>query len=350
MKKRRSLNRIVLAVLLALPAGATEPGAKPGSAPTYREPLGIALEGWPYPWPVHFLELDLEGRRERMAYLDVLPEGPANGRAVLLFHGKNFFAGYWEGTIRALSRAGFRVVAPDQLGFGKSSKPDLPYSFDLLAANTARLLDSLGLREVAVVGHSMGGMLAVRFARTYPERTLRLVLENPIGLEDYRFLVPPQPLGEAVEKELGQTEEKIRAYMKSYPAHWDPAILERYVEVQSRVTLSGEYPRWARAAALTSLMLYQQPVRHEFPRIAVPTLLVIGQADRTAPGKDRAAPEARETLGRYPELGRAAARDIPGSRLVELPDVGHIPHLEAPEAFHRALLDFLQPPTEKTTP
>jgi pimeloyl-ACP methyl ester carboxylesterase len=308
---------------------------------SYTRPLGIALETWDYPYPVHFLDLDLESRRERMAYMDVAPEGNANGRTVMLLHGKNFFGAYWAGTIRELSRAGYRVVVPDQIGFGKSSKPDLAYSFDLLAANTVRLLDSLGVRETAVVGHSMGGMLAVRFARNYPDRTARLVLENPIGLEDYRLKVPPQPTEKLIENELGQTEEKVRAYIKSYPVRWVPEVFEPFVEVQSRVILSGEYPRWARAAALTYQMLYQQPVRHEFSLIRAPTLLVIGQADRTAPGKNYVSEEVRRTLGQYPELGRAAARDIPGARLVELPNVGHIPHLEMPEQFHRELLEFL---------
>jgi pimeloyl-ACP methyl ester carboxylesterase len=335
---RLTLALCLLSLLASVKASAA---AQSTSTPPYTTPLGIALEGWPYPWPVKLLDLDLEGSRERMAYMDVAPTGQANGRTVTLLHGKNFFGAYWEGTARALAAAGYRVVIPDQIGFGKSSKPAIDYSFDLLAANTAHLLDTLGIEKTAIVGHSMGGMLAVRFARNYPERTTHLVLENPIGLEDYRFKIPPQTTEKALEKELAQTEEKIRAYIKTYPAHWNPRVFEPYVEVPSRVLLSGEYPRWARAAALTYQMIYRQPVRHEFPLLRVPTLLVIGQADRTAVGKDLVPPEVRETLGRYPELGRAAAKDIPGARLVELDDVGHIPHLEAPERFHQALLDFL---------
>lgn len=114
------------------------------------------------------------------------------------------------------------------------------------------------------------------------------------------------------------------------------------MEVRARVARGGEFPRWARASALTSQMIYQQPVRHELGLLVTPTLLVIGQEDRTAPGRDLVPPAVLETLGRYPELGRAAARDIRGSRLVELEGMGHIPHLEAPERFRRALLDFLR--------
>jgi pimeloyl-ACP methyl ester carboxylesterase len=76
----------------------------------------------------------------------------------------------------------------------------------------------------------------------------------------------------------------------------------------------------------------------------VPTLLVIGQEDRTVVGRNFVPEEVARTLGNYPQLGKDAARDIPGSKLVELRRVGHIPHLEVPELFHQALMDFLKPP------
>jgi pimeloyl-ACP methyl ester carboxylesterase len=89
-------------------------------------------------------------------------------------------------------------------------------------------------------------------------------------------------------------------------------------------------------------MIYTQPMAQDLPRLAVPTLLVIGQADRTTLGRGALPPEVLATLGRYPELGKRAAGVIPGARLVELEGVGHIPHLEAPERFHAALLEFLR--------
>ncbi|MGI9045297.1 MAG: alpha/beta fold hydrolase, partial [Burkholderiales bacterium] len=183
--------------------------------PQYSTALGSALETWPYPHPVQFLPLDNEGEPVRMAYMDIPPSSPANSRAVILLHGKNFYGSYWENTIEALSAAGFRVIVPDQIGFGKSSKPDIAYSFDLLAANTARLLDHLRIEQATIVGHSMGGMLAVRFARNYPQRITHLVLENPIGLEDYRFKVPAQTTEALFQNELkGGDPEKIRAFVR----------------------------------------------------------------------------------------------------------------------------------------
>lgn len=317
-------------------------------AKTYSTPLGIAMETWAYPYPVQFLTLEIEGQSIRMAYMDVPPAGAANGQAVLLLHGKNFDGSYWEGPIKMLTAAGFRVIVPDQIGFGKSSKPTINYSFDLLAGNTAHLLDTLNIQQVVVVGHSMGGMLAVRFARNYPQRTIRLILENPIGLEDYRFAIPPQPISKLYEDELNQTDvAKIRAFYKQYVVEWKPEIYERFVEQRTRITLSGEYPRWAKSSALTYQMIYQQPVRHEFSLIRVPTLLIIGQSDRTVVGKNYAPKEVLPQLGQYPQLGKAAARDIPGSKLVELNNVGHIPHLEAPDAFNKAVLSFLNSPANQ---
>jgi pimeloyl-ACP methyl ester carboxylesterase len=330
--------RGVLILLLAL--GACSAAAQP----QYDKPLGIALEEYPYPWPVQFLTLPVEGQDVLMAYMDVAPTAPANGHTVVLLHGKNFYGSYWEGPARELAGRGFRVVIPDQVGFGKSAKPVIHYSFDLLAAGTMKVLDHLNVQRAAVVGHSMGGMLAVRIARNYADRTEKLALENPIGLEDYRFKVPPRETRVAYEEELRNTDpEKIRAFIRRYVVEWKPDVYERFVEVRTRITLGGEYPRWAMSSALTYQMIYQQPVRHEFSLVRVPTLLVIGQADRTTIGRGQVGEDVLRTMGQYPQLGRDAARDIPGSKLVEIENCGHIPHLEVPERFNRELVGFLKP-------
>jgi pimeloyl-ACP methyl ester carboxylesterase len=303
------------------------------------EPLGIALEGYPFPHAVKFHLLSYRGEDLRMAYMDVPPGANTNGQTVLLLHGANFFGAYWRDTITALTSAGYRVVVPDQIGFGKSSKPVLPYSFHWLAANTKALLDALGIARVAVVGHSMGGMLATRFSLMYPETVTHLVLENAIGLEDYREQVPWVPTDRVYKGVLAETEDSIRTYHKAYYVTWKPEF-EEFVTVHARLRGSAQFPQYAWVRALVVQMIYEQPVVHELPRLRVPTMLVIGQADRTAVGKARASEAVRATLGLYPELGRRAHAAIPGSRLVELPNVGHTPHLEVPQRFHAALLEF----------
>ena len=182
----------VFAAALMLCVPAAHAGQDPLEPPIVQS-LGAAMEGFPYPYPVAYLPLTMVGQMVKMAYMDVPPAGKPNGRNLRLLHGRNFGGYYWENTIRLLSNAGYRVVVPDQIGFGKSSKPDIGLSFHALARNTRLLLDHLSIDKTEVVAHSMGGMLAVRFALMSPEKVASMVLESPIGLEDYgsRCLTPP---------------------------------------------------------------------------------------------------------------------------------------------------------------
>src|SRR5580704_8448904 len=320
-------------------------GAQPQSAgipgPSYAEPLGIGLEGWPYPYPVQFMPLEVGGQRLRMAFMDVAPTGRPNGRAVVLLHGKNFDSSYWSITIRALTAAGFRVVVPDQIGFNKSSKPDIEYSFDFLAANTARLLDSLDIRDVDVVGHSTGGMLAVRFARTFAERVRRLVLEDPIGLEDCRLFIPPQTTETLFEAERHSTVEQYRAFIKRYFPVLPADRYEPFVEWRARVGLSGEFERYAMTVALTYQMIYRQPVRYEYRLLQMPMLLIVGEQDRTTPLRAYAPAEVSAKMGNYPVMAQQACAEARDCWVMVLPGVGHVPHLEAPDSFNAKRLDLL---------
>lgn len=306
-------------------------------------PLGIALESYPYPHPVHFLNFEMQGQPVRMAYMDVPAIVSTNGETVLLLHGKNFGSYYWEGTIKALTSAGYRVVACDQVGWGKSSKPDLRYSFRNLAANTAHLLDALNVSRVMVIGHSTGGMLAVRFTRMYPERVTKLVVEDPIGLEDYRLKIPPQSDETLFRDELENTDPtKIRAFYAHYFAHPNPDVYGPLASVQIRVTQSGEFPRWAKASALAYQMIYEQPALYDYPLLQPPTLLIVGKEDHVVPLSSYASPEVRSSLGRVAELAETLIKGVPQGTLIVMPDTGHIPHLEQPDQFHQAVLRFLE--------
>jgi pimeloyl-ACP methyl ester carboxylesterase len=303
-------------------------------------PLGIGLEEIAYPYPVQFLDLVIEGQALRMAYMDVAPTGASNGNTAVLLHGKSFSGNYWENAIGRLTDDGYRVVVPDQIGFGKSSKPDIRYSFDLLSANTKKLLDTLGIHRAAIVGHSFGGMLAIYFARTYPEITAALALENPIGLEDYRSAIAPQPLATLFATEMAQTPDSYRTFMKAFFATWTPER-EALVDVFARILKSSEYPRYARASALTYEMIYEQPIRHELHLLAMPVLLIIGQSDRSVFFRRYAKPENIKALGNWPALGRAAIKELLDGQLVEIEGAGHVSHLEQPQQFLGALTKFL---------
>nr|WKF59240.1 Haloalkane dehalogenase [Paraburkholderia busanensis] len=304
---------------------------------------GPELQGFDYPAPVERFDFMSQGVALRMAYMDVKPANP-NGRTVVLLHGKNFCAATWDTTIRRLSDAGYRVIAPDQIGFCKSSKPEhYQYSFQQLARNTHALLDSLGVSDATVIGHSTGGMLAIRYALMYPHDTQQLVLVNPIGLEDWKAKgVPSLSVDQWYERELKTTADGIRRYEQAtyYAGHWR-ADYEPWVQMLAGMYRGSGKRIVAWNSALLYDMIYTQPVVYELGQLNMPTLLLIGQKDTTAIGKDAAPPEVRATLGRYPELGKAAAKAIPHATLVEFADLGHAPQMQDPQAFHKALLDGL---------
>jgi pimeloyl-ACP methyl ester carboxylesterase len=237
------------------------------------------------------------------------------------------------------------VLAPDQVGFGKSSKPaHYQYSFQQLARNTRDLLEAAGVQRAVLVGHSTGGMLAVRYALMYPAQVEQLVLVNPIGLEDWQDEgVPPLTVDQWYQRELQVTAQRICQYEQAtyYAGQWRPEF-DRPVRMLAGLFRGPGRELVAWNSALVYDMICTQPVVYEFDRIRVPTLLLIGQRDTTAIGKDLAPPEVAARIGRYPELGRKAAQRIPHARLVEFPDLGHAPQIQDPDAFHAALLKGLQ--------
>lgn len=256
------------------------------------KPQDAGLSTYRYPYPVKFYTVHVQGQKLRMAFMDVKPV-KANGKVIMLLHGKNFNGAYWDSTAAALAASGFRVIMPDQVGFGKSSKPaHLQYTFQMLAQNTKGLLDSLAINKTAVLGHSMGGMLATRFALMYPELTEKLILENPIGLEDWKTVVPYQSVDQWYKSELTQDYEKIKKYQVDnyYAGLWTPAY-DKWARLLAAWTVHADYPRVAWNAALTYDMIFTQPVVYEFENIKMPTLLIIGQRDRTALGKANAPEE-----------------------------------------------------------
>jgi pimeloyl-ACP methyl ester carboxylesterase len=189
----------------------------------------------------------------------------------------------------------------------------------------------------------MGGMLATRFTLMYPDRVSALILVNPIGLEDWKRVVPYPTIDETTARERTQTAEKIREYFRIayFGGEWKPEY-EPLLGTQTALFTGPGRDVAARVSALTLDMIFTQPVVYEFPDLRVATLLVIGQRDRTAIGGGRSeakSPESR--LGDYPRLGRAARAAIPGAELVELDGVGHIPFVENFPRTRDALLEFL---------
>lgn len=300
-------------------------------APADVKPGSITYEDVPYPYPVTYLPLTLYGQDVRMAFMDIPAAGQPNGRTVVLLHGMNFGGFYFGGPIDALRMAGFRVVVPDQIGFGRSSKPIIPYNFHDMAMNTRALLQSLGIGKAAIVGHSMGGMLAARFAASYPEMTERVVLYDPIGLTDVRWTQPWHSAEEAYKATMARTQDQVwqAAYaniQRYFPDAWKPEY-EQYVRILYAPTLSGDWARLAMVRSIYQQITYLDPVVDDWAHIKVKALVLGGERD----GQN------------FPALAKHIADTIPGAQLVIIPNVGHVPHLQVPDIFNRELLKFLKP-------
>ena len=333
------LKTLAIVTALILPVAARAQTAK--SAPTPSDaasikPGSITCEECPYPYPSSYLPLTLYGQDVRMAYMDVAPSGAPNGHTVVLLHGNNFAGFYFGGPIEALRKEGFRVIVPDQIGYGRSSKPIIPYTLNDMARNTRAVLQHLNLARVMVVGHSMGGMLAARFATQYPDVVERLVLYNPIGLNDPRFDRPEGSVEEAYKRTLAATFQTVRASLMRYVAHnpaaWTPEF-EQFARIRYSWTLGADWPRLAMIQTLIGQMLYDDQVVDDWAHIKAPTLAFGGAQDMLA-----GSPSV------FQQRMKFISETIPNGngRLLLLPGLGHVPHVEAPEKTYPPLIAFLK--------
>lgn len=323
-------------IILSSPAGCAQSRSQEAGATADVKPASINCEECPYPYPSSYLPLTLYGQEARIAYMDVAPQGQNNGHTVVLLHGNNFAGFYFGVIIDALRKEGFRVIVPDQIGYGRSSKPIIPYYLADMARNTRAILQSLNISRVLVVGHSMGGMLAARFATQYPALTERVVLYNPIGLTDARFNGPAVDPDAAYKRTLGSTYQTIRASIMRYVAHkpsaWNSQF-ESYVRIRYAWTLSADWPRLARVQTLLSSLIYLDPVVYDWPHIQAPTLVYGGAEDMLA-----------GTPAAFQEGMKRIADAIPNGngRLELLPGLGHVPFVEAPDRSLPPLVAFLK--------
>jgi pimeloyl-ACP methyl ester carboxylesterase len=320
----RSMTAAFLLLSAFSPAqlAAQEP---PPTAPSDWAAMSINLEDVPYPHPVSFLAFNLEGHDVRLAYMDVAPAGPGSGRSVVLLHGMNFFGEAWASTIEILRKEGYRVIAIDQIGYGRSSKPILHYSISTHAANTKRLLDHLGIKKTDIVTHSMGGMVASRFASSYPDMVDNLAMINQIGLTDARGSRPWRDTSEVYKAALARDYAEIVKGMRAYYVNWKPEYM-KYVRIHYGWTRSGEWPRMAMVRALQQQAIYADPVVADWPRIKARTLVIGGEKDGA----------------NYPAQATHVANTVQNGQVYIIPGIGHNPQFEAPELLYPPLLKFLK--------
>lgn len=369
-----------------------------------------------YPYPIRYLPIETQGQTLCQAYMDILPRSAAKGNAdsdkanrhnddadqdngyddddddgdeegpgrsdliesrtdggmkkakgrknknktVMMLHGKNFCSVTWEETAEFMLDQGYRVILPDQIGFCKSSKPEnYDWTLQQLAVNTMLLLEELEIDSVILMGHSLGGMLAARFALMFPGMVEKLIMVDPVGLEDWKAKgVPYLPLEDIYQVESSSSYESIRAYEQAvyYLGEWTPAY-DVWVRMLLKLYNGPLGDLYARIQSEIVNMVFTQPVIYEFPLLGatpspanngialnVETLLVVGANDTTAIGAQWSPPEIAQRLGDYPALARNAVNLIGESTATAIiyPNVGHVPQISDPEMFHADLIDWLE--------
>jgi pimeloyl-ACP methyl ester carboxylesterase len=291
------------------------------------------LDGFKYPFEVNTHKFNSQNQDLKMRYMDI-GEKDAE-KVIVLLHGKNFSGYYWERVAKDLLKKNYRVIIPDQIGFGKSSKPDYyQYSFGQLALNTKTLLDSLKIAKLDLVGHSMGGMLATTFAVNYPKSVNKLILINPIGLEDYGKYVEFKDVNFFYKRELAKTLDKARNYQKKnyYDGKWSSEYEKLLIPLKGM--LAGE--DWKIVAwnnALTYGPIFSENIVDRFSQVTSKTFLIIGTRDKTGPGRGWLKEGVTIKLGEYKKLGINANNLIKGSKLIELDGLGHMPQYENYNVF-----------------
>lgn len=298
----------------------------PSSPPADWGPMSINLEEFEYPYPVAYMNFSVYGEEVRIAYMDVAPTGPANGRTVIMHHGGLYYGWYWSEQIKALAQEGYRVIAKDRLGWGKSSKPIIPYSMNLWASNTARLMDHLEIEQAALVGHSIGGQMVTRFAFLYPERITHLVTVNQVGLTDRRAGRGFRPLTGEVDAnpDMDAVYSGLLRWASDNYSTWQPEFIE-HMRIRYGQRLSGDWPRMAQVSRLTGHMRGMDTVVNDRQHIKTRTLVLGGDADYPT----------------FAEEARQAADTFPNGEVFLIPGIGHNPHEEVPDIVSAELIRFL---------
>ncbi len=303
--------------LLALGACAPRYGALPPMAPA---------ELWA-PLPVRHVAVD----GIDVAYVDSGGDGPP----VVFIHGLSSYLGFWEHQIPAFA-AGHRVLALDLPGFGASGRPDAPYTPPWYADVVSDWMTAVGVPRATIVGHSMGGQIAMTLALDHPDRVSSLVLSAPSGFERFesgasRFMKDYW----TERRALGSSEEEVRANFVTLVFNRTDAGVERLIEERVRLGRSEAFAGTSVAVSRSIAGMLDFPVWARLPSLSVPTLVVFGTDDKMIPNPVF-------TGGRTRAVADAGTERIPGAKLVLVPGAGHTVHHDDPEAFNTAVERFLR--------
>lgn len=255
--------------------------------------------------------------------IDLYYEDVGSGSPLLLIAGLSGNTLRWDWLLPILVEHS-RIIAFDNRGAGRSSAPPGPYTTRQMADDAAALLDHLGIERADVIGYSMGGMIAQELALVHPNRVGRLVLLATTA-HVHPLLSGPWMNAWVQAVERGTDPREVALLLM--PWFLTPAFIADHDRVEAALAewTSDPYPAPACGLAAQADACRTHDTRDRLPQIAMPTLVLVGAEDITAPVS----------------CSRALAAGIPGAQLQILEGGGHIPEAEIPDVVGRALLKFL---------
>jgi pimeloyl-ACP methyl ester carboxylesterase len=254
------------------------------------------------------------------ATIDVLSDG--SGDPIVLIAGFPLARDVWDPQAAQLAMQA-RVIRPDLRGMGASSVPDGPYLMETLAGDIAAVLDALGIDRAAIVGHSLGGYVAMAFCRMYSERVTRLALVcSRLAADSPEVAKSREDLADRTERE-DRIEPVVDAYL---PRLFAPAQLENRSPLIDRARTIARANSAKGAAAMLRGMAQRVDAYDIAEDLLMPVLIVAGAADQIV-----SVAEAEQMR-----------KSFPGAELQVLANSGHVPMLEEPEALGAALATFLR--------
>jgi 3-oxoadipate enol-lactonase len=250
----------------------------------------------------------------------------ASGPPVVLIHGHSVDLRLWDEQVPALTAAGFRVIRYDVRGHGRSMAPPTGYTWENYAADLRELLDRVNVRAAHVVGLSMGGGIALQFALDFPARVLSFTLVDS-ALPGFAY---SDEFSEQIEALVAavRAEGPRAAFERLWLTHPLFDGLRRFPDRLQRVReMVLAYPAADyREGALPAG--YAPDAIDRLHEIKAPTLVVVGERD----------------IADFRLVADVLAGNLPRARRLVLPDCGHLPPVEQPDAFNDALIAFLREP------
>jgi non-heme chloroperoxidase len=253
-----------------------------------------------------------------------------DGRPVVLVHGWPLSGASWSEQVPALTDAGYRVITYDRRGFGDSEKTPDGYDYDTFAADLAGLLDGLDLRDVTLVGFSMGGGELARYVGSYGEdRVHSLVFAGAVP--PYLLKTADNPDGGLGEEDVAGMEQGARedreAFLDGFTTNFFSADGElKVTEEQRQQALTLERQASDEGVVGCIGAFGRTDFRNDLSRITVPTLVIHGDSDAIVP---------------FEVSGRRTAETVEGSTLVVVQDAPHGFNVSHKDEFNEALLAFL---------